>query len=74
MPLPALLMHIDSTPGTIVDMGSGLFTTNGTIHWLLPGCRLNLTLLPISASRSARLHNDFGVNFGGNKKVVRPPE
>jgi len=34
--LPALLMHINGAPGTIVDMGSGIFSTNGALHWLPP--------------------------------------
>ena len=43
MLLPALLMNINSTFSTIVDMGSGFFPTNKIVHWLPLGCHLNLT-------------------------------
>jgi len=36
MLLPALLMNINSTFGTIVNMGSGFFATDRTLHGLLP--------------------------------------
>ncbi len=50
MLLPALLMHIDSTFSTVVDMGSGIFPANRAIHWLsLKIIFINLTpLIPLS--------------------------
>jgi len=32
MLLPALLMNIDSTPGAVVDMGSGILSANRALH------------------------------------------
>lgn len=32
MLLPAFLMYINSTPSTVVNMGSGFFVVNRAIH------------------------------------------
>jgi len=47
---PALLMDIDSTFSTVVDMGLGIFSTNRALHWLSPKIIfINLTpLIPLS--------------------------
>ena len=34
--LPAFLVHINSTFGTVVNTGSGFLATDGTFHDLLP--------------------------------------
>jgi hypothetical protein len=36
MLLPAFLVHINSTFGTVINMGFSFFATDGTFHDLLP--------------------------------------
>jgi len=36
MPLPAFLVHINGTFGTVINMGSGFFATDRTFHDPLP--------------------------------------
>ncbi len=36
IPMPASLVHIDSTFGAVVNMGSGFFATSRTFHESLP--------------------------------------
>jgi len=36
MPLPAFLVHINGTFGTVINMGSGFLATDGTFHDSLP--------------------------------------
>jgi hypothetical protein len=41
MLLPAFFMHINSTSGAVVDMGSGIFSANRAFHWLSPSIAAN---------------------------------
>jgi len=57
--LPAFLMHVNSTFGAVVNMGSGFFATDRTFHDSLPPLSnsffLNpsaLALLPFSSLES----------------------
>jgi len=36
MPLPAFLVHINGTFGTVIDMSPGFFATDRTFHDSLP--------------------------------------
>ena len=36
MPMPAFLVHMDGTFGAVVNMGSGFFATDMTLHDSLP--------------------------------------
>ena len=36
MPLPAFLVHINGTFGTVIDMGPGFLATDRTFHYSLP--------------------------------------
>jgi hypothetical protein len=56
---PALLVHINGTLGTVIDMGSGFFAADGTFHDLLtqlsfPFCPnpSGLALFPFSSLES----------------------
>jgi hypothetical protein len=44
--LPAFLMHVNSTFGAVVSMGSGFFTTDGTFHDSLPLLSISFFLNP----------------------------
>ena len=46
MPLPALLMHIDGTSGTVINMGSSFFATDRALHDPLPPLSLSFFLEP----------------------------
>jgi hypothetical protein len=42
MLLPAFLVHIDSTSGTVINTNPGFFATDGTFHDLLPPLSFSL--------------------------------
>jgi len=44
--LPAFLVHIDGTFGTVVNMSSGFFATDGTFHDSLPPLSFSFFLDP----------------------------
>ena len=57
--VPAFLMHINSTLGTVVNMGSGFFATAEIFHHSLPPLSISfflnpsaLALLPVSSLES----------------------
>ncbi len=67
-------MHINSTFSTIVDMSSGLFPANGTIHWLPPEIIfINLTpLIPLSMIGISSLHEGEGLFLKGLRPFDLP--
>jgi len=50
MLLPAFLMHINSTFGAVINMGSSFFATDGTFHDLLPQLSFSFCLNPSGAA------------------------
>ena len=59
MPLPAFLVHINGTFGTVINMGSGFFATDRTFHDSLPLLSFSffpspsgLALFPLSSLES----------------------
>jgi hypothetical protein len=46
MLLPAFLVHINSTFGTVINMGPGFFATDRTFHDSLPPLSLSFFLNP----------------------------
>jgi len=59
MPLPAFLVHINGTSGTVINMGSGFLATDRAFHDSLPPLSfpfcLNLSglaLFPLSSLES----------------------
>ena len=56
MPLPAFLVHINGTLGTVINMGPGFLATDGTLHDSLPPLSFpfcpNPSGLPLSSLES----------------------
>jgi len=59
MPLPAFLMHINGTLGTVINMGPGFLATDGTFHDSSPPLSFpffpnpsGLVLFPLSSLES----------------------
>ena len=59
MPLPAFLVHINGTSGTVIDMGPGFLTADRTFHDSLPPLSFSffpspsgLALFPLSSLES----------------------
>jgi len=59
VPPPAFLVHINSTFGTVINMGPGFLATDGTLHDSLPPLSFpfcpnpsGLALLPFSSLES----------------------
>jgi len=46
MPLPAFLVHINSTFGTVINMGPGFLATDRTFHDSLPPLSFSFCLNP----------------------------
>jgi len=46
--LPTFIMHVNSTFGTVANMGSGFFATDGTFHDSVPPLSISFFLNPLA--------------------------